>query len=805
MAYININEVDKTSLTTSAAVQRNTVFVPINAADGPSDKPVLCTSYEDFVQTFGIDPNSNSTKMSSWEFAANLLKNELPVMVRRITHYLDSEGNNTVKSENIEQSGLIAGTATASATLTGPNPNDLTNAAGLSNHLYVQNDGGESNTAFTSHGAITFTLENTPGSYKTTANIISNKISGKVESEDENYYPTLSDSEASIAVTNVDATAGSQLVYKLPSTAKYKVLNNAGANITSESGVVQPDGDMYNVFVGYQQQIVFEELQTNDGSVGISYEFNTELTTADSAQFVMTCSALGTGYIKRVLVATDESNTHYIDELCLPLNTASASEELTMVNNKNLLNLFVANYRYPGVAGNRISMTLHAADWNGIYLEVYNGSQKLESIKLVNLRYKDESGLWDAYSYWDQYEDIWSLLLSNFGIDWEEFKAANADYATMTVGDMSCENYLTNYCEVTLNPAIKLDADTIKGVIASLSNCKRTTLFELSGGANPADDCVQNEVYKVYSRLSDKYLYDIKFIADGGYVDDFTTPASVLAKPVGVKRLIETAMIECAKSRGDAIAFVDMPITTEREDALEYFSYVVTSYATAYAPWVLKTLDTGNTKWCPPSFIALETIARSIANGNEVYAPPAGVNRGTVTNVKDLSFEIPADYIDTWNDNYTQFINPIVYIDGYGYSIFGQKTFYNTGAETDITTGSALQYLNTRLVANEIKKEIFRCCIELTFEKNNLHTWLQFSTRMSSLLDALKKNDAITYYEVIMDESTMTDYDIRTNHIVGTVRVAIGTTAEKFDIAFELIPNSVKYLNIDYNETNLTY
>ena len=45
----------------------------------------------------------------------------------------------------------------------------------------------------------------------------------------------------------------------------------------------------------------------------------------------------------------------------------------------------------------------------------------------------------------------------------------------------------------------------------------------------------------------------------------------------------------------------------------------------------------------------------------------------------------------------------------------------------------------------------------------------------------------------------MTDNDIRNNHIVGIVSVAVSNTAEKFDITFELLPNQVNFLSIDYD------
>jgi hypothetical protein len=76
---------------------------------------------------------------------------------------------------------------------------------------------------------------------------------------------------------------------------------------------------------------------------------------------------------------------------------------------------------------------------------------------------------------------------------------------------------------------------------------------------------------------------------------------------------------------------------------------------------------------------------------------------------------------------------------------------------------------------------------------------------MSSLLDILLYNHAITWYDVTMDDTTMTDADIQSNHIVGVVSVAVSNVAEKFDITFELLPNQVNFISVDYSTANDGY
>ena len=798
MAYITINEVDKTSTTAPSAVSRNTVFVPINSSDGPSDKPVLCTSYEQFLQVFGTDPNAQSAQMTSWEYAANLLLHRIPVLVRRITHKLSEDGNNL---------SPLAGVGLAHGIVDGPNPEEIANTTETE---AVWQDGQKLQFSKNAYDSLDVNVVVNADGSKIGAELTdSMNVEAAVPAE---YY--IPNKSRVVTIKNEDNAADSILEVPMDPDREYKVLNNAGVDITKEEGVII------------------------DGVIRLAYNQSAKLTVSDDepASFASFGNFSGTAMAARYLISSTENAAYLVDvyiqrpleyedgelviNITLPRKEDAESIEadptkMTLVNNSGRVNLFNVDYRYAGVNGNKISVGLHTVEYDGIYLEVYNNTQRLEQIKLVNLRYVDEDGLWAAYNFEDHAEVIWALLLQNFGVEWKDLKAAATQLGrtdlTLDSKDEAGQPMFaispleSTYVTVELNPSIPVDNETFKGVVASVASLTRQTRFMLTGGSNPTDDCVATEVPKAYYRLRDKYLYNIKFLTNGAYVDRIIYPSTILQKPRKEKRDIETAMLLCAQSRGDCLAFLDIPLAVDRDSALEYFAYIASSYGTAYAPWVKKQLDTGNVKWCPPSFIALETIAKSIEAGNPVYAPPAGVNRGVVTGVKDLSFEIPADYIDYWADNYTQFVNPIVYIEGYGYSIFGQKTLYNVAAQGDNSMGSALQYLNTRLVANEIKKKIFECCVELTFEQNNLHTWLKFTTKMNELLEVLKSNNAITYYECLMDESTMTDYDIRTNHIVGKVRVAIGTTAEKFDIDFEMIPNSVKYANIDYNEANLTY
>ncbi len=860
MAYININEIDKTNVTNAISNNLNVTLLPLNATDGPSDDPVLVTKYEDFVSVFGNNPDPSSSLMTSWEYAANLLLNKMPVMVRRVTHFLNADGTNSYKKAGNDSTGLLPGVNTAGALIKGPNTLGLENtmeiAKPIVGKIETLIDESSINYLEEGKGSIDVTCMGnmskygSRGSFQLTTTWKNQSKSASYKTAPGSAFGSWTPTSANYMDTTVGRTkivfGGDYLAgggAGVSSSNKTKItklkVGQTTLDITTKDGAKSGDFTIYNATgVDITLDVVNEAIQANRDYLildsGCYIMLSKELSTSkaqatdpsagiDDAVLTSIPSILIEGEFYgavNIYLLNSTDNTNFIQYLRLsylfiekaygdslgdlklppiasysmPVRDVGDSvDNYQEMDANDNFNLFEVNYRYPGTCGNYISAAINTIVNNGVYLEIYKNNSLIEKICLVSFRYKNENGYWNNYNITDDAKEIWYRLLQTFGM---QERPTDQELAQMTtVADLkpALQTLKTDYVTISLNEKIKLQHVT--NIIASLCSLTRATRYELTGGSNPSDDDVIHEVSKIFKPMSDKYLYDFKFMASGTFVDAYTPPNAITVVPQIKRRYIEDAMIECAEKRGDCLAFLDIPQGIGRDDTLDYFSHLTTSYATSYAPWVRLRLDSGATKACPPSFIALLSIAKSVQRGGKVYAPPAGVNRAIVDNVISTSFDIPADYIDYWADNHSQFVNPIVYLDGYGYCIFGQKTLYNTAQATTNQTGSALQYLNTRLVANEIKKRIFKTCIELTFEINNLHTWLAFKTKMEPLMNELLKNHSVVDYDFIMDERTMTDYDIRTNHIVGTIRVAIATTAEKFDIDFELTPNGVNFVS----------
>lgn len=314
----------------------------------------------------------------------------------------------------------------------------------------------------------------------------------------------------------------------------------------------------------------------------------------------------------------------------------------------------------------------------------------------------------------------------------------------------------------------------------------------------------------LFGELADKDLYDIKFATLGGMFASATSTEEQNA----VKELVRVI----SEDRRDCLAVLDLPYTLDKDgdtdEVITYFNFLNefdptegSSYACAYDPWfyfrvplITKINDTdgkpvqsiGN-KLVSGSFIFLFELAKSLKNGNPIWLPPAGVNRGLVPEAVDAYFEVGSVRAEVWSDADRK-VNPIRKIRNYGYAIFGQKTLY---AVTSPNTTSAFQDLSVRIIANEIKRKIRDISISLTFENNNLKTWNEFRAGLDPYLTSMAADGALDNYKIIMDSTTTTEGDINTNTVRGTVIVQIARAAENFNIDF-IVTNSTAEFNESY-------
>ena len=319
------------------------------------------------------------------------------------------------------------------------------------------------------------------------------------------------------------------------------------------------------------------------------------------------------------------------------------------------------------------------------------------------------------------------------------------------------------------------------------------TLSEMNENASDSD---LNNINDFWNDFKDPYIYDFDFICASGFtnISSFSDSGDIIDE----NHYLHTNMLKLANVRGDAVACLDAPMDYSHTNMVQYFgsvsnSDVAYSYGTAHGPWCkIRDVVTGNYIIMPPSFIFLATIGNNLSKNSEtqIWYAPAGVARASTNLVVEPKYEIGSTILDEWQNDYKIRINPIMRILTYGYTIYGNATLMQ---DEDGFTKSALQSLGTRVLCNVVKKAIFSVCVALTFEPNDYILWAEFKTRLSTVLEQMKVNGGLADYQIVMDETTVTDEAKNELRVPGKVFISPTRPAEFFDIDFTITQAGVTF------------
>ena len=302
--------------------------------------------------------------------------------------------------------------------------------------------------------------------------------------------------------------------------------------------------------------------------------------------------------------------------------------------------------------------------------------------------------------------------------------------------------------------------------------------------------------------LADKDKYNIKFITSGSY--------PVLEYKETDTPTIMKAMLELAATRGDCIALVDHK--REVTDIITGVYNIVNTYITSTSKTAYDVttnqLGTGMesslnygailTPWgtysnkltykgvseidMPGSFGYLLSLAQSTTNYPDWYAV-AGVVRGLVPNLIQLKTTVTgaaADYVQTINNKVS--INPITYINPYGNCIWANRTMHFND-KADLVASS---FLNIRMLANDVKKQVYVAAKELMFETDSAQLWLDFKAKVTPLLDKMVTGNGLSSYEI---KRVATDKK-------ATIKIVITLycleAVENFDVTLNITNNVVE-------------
>lgn len=300
----------------------------------------------------------------------------------------------------------------------------------------------------------------------------------------------------------------------------------------------------------------------------------------------------------------------------------------------------------------------------------------------------------------------------------------------------------------------------------------------------------------LFGKLADRNQYHIGYITSGSYPTyEFETTTDNTHKAV-------YNMLIAAAKRGDATALIDH--FNDTHSVLEIYNDIneindgtglvqkqilvnndinkaedVRKYGAMYSPWAIYTSIVLNTQVIlPGSFAYLISFANSIQTNSTWYAI-AGVTRGLVPNLLQVSQTISGAVGDRIQNEEGISVNPIMNIRPYGYCIWGNRTLNENNGLV------ASSFMNIRTLVNEVKKTVYSVAKSLTFELNSDVLWLNFKSQIEPLLDRMVSGNGLRSYKIQQKATT------KRATICAVITLVPIEAVENWDITIELTDTTV--------------
>ena len=274
---------------------------------------------------------------------------------------------------------------------------------------------------------------------------------------------------------------------------------------------------------------------------------------------------------------------------------------------------------------------------------------------------------------------------------------------------------------------------------------------------------------KAFNTLGNTDYYDINMLFTPGIIESLHPAVTADARNLAVERQ-DTFYVQDSNERDDSINTIISTVTS-----------IDSNYTATYYPWVnINELGVG--KWVPPSVV----VAGALSFNDKVKSPwyaPAGLNRGSLTGVNYVEQNLTQTDRD---DLYEARINPIAnFPNAGGVVIWGQKTLQ--------ARPSALDRVNVRRLLITVKKFIASATKYLVFEQNTTETRLKFLGIVNPYLAAVKADQGLSTFRVVMDETNNTPDLIDQNILYGQIFLQPTRTAEFIVLDFNIQPTGASF------------
>ena len=197
------------------------------------------------------------------------------------------------------------------------------------------------------------------------------------------------------------------------------------------------------------------------------------------------------------------------------------------------------------------------------------------------------------------------------------------------------------------------------------------------------------------------------------------------------------------------------------------------NYSTTYGNWV-KVLDPSTDKlvWVPFSGFAAAIFCKNDAFAYP-WSAPAGLNRGIVQGINDVAFnpnQKQRDYM------YQIAVNPVVFFNGDGFAIYGQKTLQ--------TKPSAFDRLNVRRLFLALERATINVAKYFVFEPNTSLTRSRLIATISPIFELAKQTEGLYDYLLVCDDRNNSALNVDNNELIIDIYLKPVRTAEFILINF---------------------
>jgi hypothetical protein len=274
-------------------------------------------------------------------------------------------------------------------------------------------------------------------------------------------------------------------------------------------------------------------------------------------------------------------------------------------------------------------------------------------------------------------------------------------------------------------------------------------------------------------------------------IDAVSNPDQVVANMLAIPGVHNIAVTDYARSmvndRKDMFYVMDITGST-RADAIAQLQSreIDDNYSACYYPDVViddRTPGINRMIRVAPSTVVVGALSYTDRVAQAFFAP-AGMNRGGLGQFGVVDIVDRLDHDDR-DELYENRINPITKFPREGIVIFGQKTLQLRPSALDRVNVRRLLILAKRAVANEARN--------LVFEPNNPATWTRFRNKVNPILEGYRRDQGVSRFKVVMDETTNPSDVIDRNEMKGKIFLEPVRAAEYITIDFIITPTGVEF------------